>query len=136
MRFVLIGLGALVAASFLVFGMMMMAMGMGDHMRMMGGGVNPEEEPQVAGVTAIDIEDFAFGPPNVRVTAGTTVTWTNRDSVGHTVTSEDGDELDSELLGKGESYEHTFTQPGTYAYYCKPHPYMKGLVTVVPPDAA
>ena len=114
--------------TFLVLGAVIMAFGMGN---MMGGrGSDPEDEAQVSGVTAIDIEDFAFSPANVRIDVGTTITWTNRDSVGHTVTSDDGDELDSELLDEGETYAHTFTEPGTYAYYCKPHPYMEGLVTV------
>jgi plastocyanin len=103
------------------------------HMGMMGGaGSDPAGETPIEGVTAVAIEGFAFSPANIVVDAGTTVTWTNRDRAGHTVTSDEGGELDSELLGRGETYAHTFERPGTYAYHCAPHPYMKGLVTVRP----
>jgi len=130
MRPVMIGLGVLLVASVLSWSVMMMATGMGDHWRMMGGrGSDPAGEPQVAGVTAIEIQDFAFDPPNVRVPVGATITWTNRDSARHTVTSDEGDELASDLLGRGESYRHTFSQPGVYAYHCRPHPNMKGIIT-------
>ena len=56
--------------------------------------------------------------------------WTNRDSVRHTVTSDSGNELDSELLSQSGSYSHTFAQTGTYDYHCKPHPYMTGTIIV------
>lgn len=97
---------------------------------MMGGGSDPSGEPVVTGVTDVDIEDFAFSPANIRVAVGATVTWTNRDGTPHTVTSDDGDLLDSGLLDQGESYQQTFSKPGIYDYYCQPHPYMKGRVTV------
>ncbi len=61
---------------------------------------------------------------------GTTVTWTNYDSIGHTVTSDEGDEFRSPLFGSNETFSHTFNQPGEYLYHCEPHPNMKGLVTV------
>jgi plastocyanin len=101
------------------------------HWGMMGGrGSDPAEETAVADVTAVRMEDFAFSPANIVIDAGTTVTWTNYDGVGHTVTSDDGDELDSSLFARGETYSHTFETEGTFAYHCKPHPYMQGLVTV------
>src|SRR6476469_3440706 len=42
------------------------------------------------GGDAVTIKDFAFGPSTLEVAAGTTVTWTNQDSAGHTVTADDG----------------------------------------------
>lgn len=78
----------------------------------------------------VDIENFAYNEKELTIKKGDTIIWTNRDSVGHTVTSESGNELDSELLGEGESYSHTFNEAGTYDYYCKPHPYMKGRIVV------
>ncbi len=115
-----------------VFSAAMMANMMGDgHWGMMGGGRGSDpnrETPQA--VHDVRIEDFAFAPANIVVDVGTTVTWTNYDGARHTVTSDEGDELESPLFGRGETYSHTFDRAGEYAYYCKPHPFMKGLVTV------
>ncbi|OGO51577.1 MAG: hypothetical protein A2148_01305 [Chloroflexi bacterium RBG_16_68_14] len=100
----------------------------------MGGqGSNPDEETPVQGVTQVRIRDFAFQPANIVIDAGQTVTWTNEDNIGHTLTSDEGDALDSEILGEGESFSFTFTQPREYRYHCTPHPNMQGLVTVRAP---
>jgi amicyanin len=124
-----------VAVSFVALAVpaiVMMAAMMGSgHMAMMGGrGSNPAAESPVLGVTQVRIEDFAFSPANIVVDVGTTVTWTNEDSVAHTVTSNGGGELASPLLGKNKTFSRTFDKPGTYAYHCTPHSNMKGLVTV------
>lgn len=126
----------LVAGSFVVLGVfavVMMAAMMGNaHWGMMGGrGSDPSDETPVEGVTQVRIEDFAFAPANIVIDVGATITWTNYDSVGHTVTSDAGEELDSPLFGRNETFSYTFTVPGTYAYHCEPHRNMKGLVTVV-----
>ena len=76
------------------------------------------------------IKDFSFNPGEINVKIGDKVTWINNDNVKHTVTSDSGDELNSELFGNGEKYEHVFNVAGEYNYYCKPHPYMKGKVIV------
>ena len=117
--------------------MMAFMMG-GDHGWMMGGGrgSNPTGETPALGVTVVRIEDFAFAPANIVIEAGATVTWTDFDSARHTVTSDDGDELDSPLFGRGETYSHTFLEPGEYAYHCDPHPQMRGLVTVLPAETS
>jgi amicyanin len=80
----------------------------------------------------IDIANYAFSPANATVKVGTTVTWTNKDAVGHTVTSDDGSDggLDSKLLNQGDTYSMTFSKAGTFTYHCTAHPYMKGTVTV------
>jgi len=115
-----------------VFSMVMAASSMGErHAAMMGGrGSNPADEAPVQGATQVRIEDFAFSPANIVVDVGTTVTWTNEDNIGHTVTSDDGDELDSSLLDQDDTYSYTFDEPGEYFYHCTPHPNMQGLVTV------
>jgi plastocyanin len=59
-----------------------------------------------------------FGPGTVRVAAGATVTWRNTSDIPHTVT---GDGFDSGLIAPGASYSRTFTQPGSYSYWCTPH---------------
>lgn len=96
---------------------------------------------------AIEIKDFAYSQQNIKIKKGTTVTWTNQDTVEHNVMKEhanDGDAHDAPskneinpnvvagpLLAKGESYSFTFNQISENPYHCSPHPYMKGSVTVV-----
>jgi len=122
-------LGFLGAAALMA--VMMASMWGGGQMGMMGGrGSDPLEESPVIGATQVRVEDFAFAPASIVVDVGATVTWTNYDGVAHTVTSDEGDALDSPLLGEGETFTKTFDAPGEYFYYCKPHPNMQGLVTV------
>ena len=78
----------------------------------------------------INIKGFAFSLSTLTIKQGESVTWTNMDSVLHTVTSDSGTELDSELLSKGNSYTHTFNEKGTFDYHCTPHPSMTGNVVV------
>ena len=83
---------------------------------------------------AVTIKTFDFEPNPVRVEAGTTVTWTNKDEILHNVTSGERDEPDGtfakQLDGPGSVAEHTFDTPGTYAYHCSIHPGMDGVVVV------
>lgn len=86
--------------------------------------------PSVSGEgVEVEIEDFAFVPGTVTIKVGTTVTWTNKDSVGHSATSDDGI-FDSGILGKGSSFSYTFTTAGTYGYHCKQHTYMEATIVV------
>src|SRR5215210_1824892 len=80
----------------------------------------------------VNVQNFAFDPPNITVAPGTTVTWVNADRAPHTVTATDpAGAFDSGTLQPGQSFSVTFTQPGTtYAYYCAIHPSMTGTVTV------
>ena len=75
------------------------------------------------------IEDFAFDPEALTIAAGTEVVWTNRDDAAHTVT-QNGGLLDSPDLGDGDTYAVGFPDPGTYEYFCKFHPAMRGTITV------
>ena len=99
---------------------------------MMGGyQQNPTQQgAPVTGVTRMNIQNLAFMSSNIQVKAGTTVTWTNQDSVPHSVTFKNGMK-DSGLLYQGQSFSYTFNTPGTYQYYCSVHPYMVATVTVV-----
>lgn len=64
---------------------------------------------------------YAFGPPAVRVSTGTTVTWEWVADVAHSVTDEDG-AFDSGIQSSASStFEHTFEEAGNYLYYCTPH---------------
>jgi nitrite reductase (NO-forming) len=63
------------------------------------------------------------------VSVGTSVRWTNEDTVIHTVTGVDGG-FDSGFLGQGDTWSFTFDRPGEYEYYCLPHPWMRAKVVV------
>ena len=79
---------------------------------------------------AVTIVDFAFDPADITVAAGTTVTWTNtEDGIAHTTTSDD-DVWSSGTLNSGDTFSHTFDQPGTFTYACTIHPIMKASITV------
>jgi plastocyanin len=73
--------------------------------------------------------DFSYQPPRLEVRAGTTVVWSNRGQVIHTVTAEDGS-FDSGEIDSGGQGRITFSRRGTYSYHCTPHPFMKGVVVV------
>lgn len=88
-----------------------------------------DEEAEATGGSAITIAGFAFDPEATEVAAGTTVTVTNDDSVPHTWTADDG-AFDSGQLAGGDTFEHTFTDAGTFAFHCEIHPAMTGTVTV------
>lgn len=82
------------------------------------------------GAGRVAIVDFAFDPSTVAVAVGDTITWTNKDTAAHTVTSDGDGPLDSGTLREGATYEATFERPGRYAYICSIHPTMKGTVEV------
>jgi plastocyanin len=86
--------------------------------------------PQSA-VASVKIDNFAFQPKLLVITAGTTVTWQNADDVPHTATSKDDPQVfDSGALDTDDKFSFTFSKPGKYAYYCKVHPHMTGVVIV------
>lgn len=91
-----------------------------------------EDEAGVVETETVNIQDSAYTPANIKVKKGTTVTWTNQDSIRHDIVpDEENDNFKaSELLGQGESYSFTFNEAGTYTYHCSPHPFMKGSVEV------
>ncbi|HLG60353.1 MAG TPA: plastocyanin/azurin family copper-binding protein [Ktedonosporobacter sp.] len=68
-----------------------------------------------------------FAPQTVTISVGTTVVWTNRTSISHTVTSDDGKSFDSGTanpITAGMTFSFKFTKPGTYKYHCALHPEM------------
>ncbi|MFL6477698.1 MAG: plastocyanin/azurin family copper-binding protein, partial [Nitrososphaera sp.] len=84
-----------------------------------------------------------FEPKEARGTIGLSnkVVWTNTDTTGHTVTSDDGyvdqingpfDSLKHEgIIPPGQNFEFTFTEVGQHAYHCEPHPHMQGSIEIV-----
>ena len=63
------------------------------------------------------------------VAVGTTVTWTNRDDIPHTIVSTDK-VFKSKVLDTDEKFAFTFSTPGTFTYFCSIHPKMTGTVLV------
>jgi plastocyanin len=79
--------------------------------------------------------DKAFQPNPIFIAKNGTVTWINKDTVTHTVTSGNGisdpnmgKEFDSGMLGKGFSF--MFGKSGNFSYFCQVHPTMIGKVVV------
>lgn len=82
---------------------------------------NSSAESSATGDTLeIAIVNFSFSPKEVTIKKGTTVTWTNQDSVIHTATSDTG-VFDSGNLSQGQSFSYTFSTAGTFPYVCTPH---------------
>lgn len=82
------------------------------------------------GVSGVSIENFAFGPENLTISVGDTITWTNDEAgVGHTTASDDGIWA-SDLLNPGDVFEQIFNEAGTFTYFCSIHPSMTATITV------
>jgi len=77
----------------------------------------------------VRIDNFSFGPAELTVPVGTTVTWTNRDDIPHTVVNTDK-VFKSKVLDTDETFSFTFDKAGTYPYFCSIHPKMTGKVVV------
>ena len=92
------------------------------------GSTKASAEKPVAG-TEIKIDNFSFGPGDLTVPLGTTVTWTDHDDVPHLVASEDNI-FKSKVLDTDDRFSYTFTKPGTYLYFCSVHPKMTGKIVV------
>jgi len=78
--------------------------------------------------TKVTIRLLKYSPDTIQIRAGETVEWTNSDLTPHTVTSEGGGELNSGSIDAGANWRHTFSQPGTFSYFCTFHREMKGTV--------
>jgi amicyanin len=84
----------------------------------------------------IKIRDLSFGPPNIKIKKGTKVTWTNEDTLGHSVLADDatntgGLPTDRPLMGHKDTFSLTFQTAGTFRYHCGAHSFMRGSVEVV-----
>jgi plastocyanin len=85
--------------------------------------------PALASAPAVQIKGDAFTPAVLTIGAGQAVTFTNDDDDAHTVTATDGS-FDSKGLDTDAHWRHVFAKPGTYAYFCALHPFMKGTIVV------
>jgi plastocyanin len=90
----------------------------------LGGAAAPQE-------SAVNIDNFAFTPTEITIAPGTTVVWTNRDDIPHTVTSADMPKLfKSAPMDTDEHFAHRFDHAGRFAYFCSLHAHMQGVVVV------
>ena len=106
-------------------------------------------DPPAAGTAVVHISTFLkFGPKDVTIPVGGTVEWLNSSIETHTVTDDPVEAkdpahaelpagapaFDSGPLKPGQSYSHTFSVPGRYSYFCRPHEMhgMLGAVVVTP----
>lgn len=77
------------------------------------------------------MKGYAFAPGALTVDVGSTVTWTNQDTAPHDVKTTSGPvAIHSPMLNKGQSWSFTFTQAGSYGYYCTVHPDMTARIVV------
>jgi plastocyanin len=89
--------------------------------------------PIQSGVVPIAYRNIAIDPDTLKVKVGSTIRWTNYDSVEHNVTSEGGvARFASKDFGEGGTYEVKVTKPGIIHYECTIHPAsMNGTIEVV-----
>lgn len=81
-----------------------------------------------AGSASVAIKGSAFNPESIEIEQGESVTWTNEDSLPHTVVGDGG--MESDQLSQGDTYTKTFDEAGTFSYHCSIHPDMVGEVVV------
>jgi plastocyanin len=100
-----------------------------------GGGGTGADTPEQAAPgggrgTEVAMKDIKFDPAKLTIKAGETVEWVNDDSVAHDVTADQFKSGAAGGMASGDTFEHTFEQPGTYDYVCTVHPGMEGTVAV------
>jgi amicyanin len=91
-----------------------------------------DSKTQTASAYVVKIDNFSFSPVTLTIPAGAKVTWTNHDDMAHNVVSTEK-KFKSKLLDTDDSYSNTFTEPGTYEYFCGLHPKMVGKIVVEAP---
>jgi plastocyanin len=132
--------------SCLALGLVVAACGDDDDDDGGGGGDTAEPAPQAGGdkekkpagggkPVEVTMKDIAFDPDSITIEKGTTVKWTNEDSVGHDVTKTGGvgPEFSSGESGgmqQGDTYEERIKTPGEIEYVCTVHPNMTATITV------
>lgn len=88
----------------------------------------PKPAP-AARVVRTGMRNITYLQSRIEITVGSTIEWKNNDPLAHTVTATDKS-FDSGNVMPGQTWKHTFTKPGTYSFYCTPHPFMKGVIVV------
>ena len=90
-----------------------------------------QPKEQTVQTTRINIQSYAFTPAAISVSKGSSVVWTNDDTVAHTIVENDSlNGPSSQQIEPGQSYSFKFSQSGTFHYHCSLHPDMAGSVSV------
>ncbi|MCB8924120.1 MAG: DUF420 domain-containing protein [Ardenticatenaceae bacterium] len=91
-----------------------------------------QDDPTLANTVDAFLQNFAFAPDELTVTAGTEVVWINQDGAPHNITFVDGS-VASDNFFNGESFATTFAEPGSFLIYCTLHgsPDGSGMATTV-----
>lgn len=76
------------------------------------------------------IKDYRFIPGELRVKAGSTVTFYNSDLVEHTITDQTAGGGDTGPLKAGRSVAIQFSEKGEFNFRCTIHPTMRGKIVV------
>ncbi|MGI0051656.1 MAG: cupredoxin domain-containing protein [Nitrososphaeraceae archaeon] len=74
--------------------------------------------------------DQSFVPQFISMPIESTVSWTNDDSIQHTITSDEEGLFVSGPISPGDTFDNTFDTPGEFGYHCSIHPWMTGRVMV------
>jgi plastocyanin len=78
----------------------------------------------------VNIDNFAFSPKTITVSAGSKVTWRNRDDVPHRIQSTNSKFKPSPVLDTRGVYSIDLKESGEYPYFCSIHPVMVGKIVV------
>lgn len=103
--------------------------------------LEPEEEffliEIVPGAVIEGNENYVPNDPTVLLTLTNNVRWINNDDTAHTVTPDhryadgySGEFGSPGVIKPGDTYEFLFTEPTVISYFCQPHPWMKGEISV------
>lgn len=97
--------------------------------------IPPIFSPQVESISiaprgADPKNDETFVPPHISLTVESTISWTNDDSIEHTVTSDEEGLFDSGPISPGDSFDNIFDIPGKFDYHCSIHPFMTSTVVI------
>ena len=82
-------------------------------------------------MTEVAMEKMMFVPQHLKIKAGTTVVWINKEKrTNHSVYFEKEGLPESDRMFPGEKWQRSFDKPGTYPYRCGPHEQMTGVIEV------
>lgn len=96
-------------------------------------GIIPASEVP-ADATVVEIDKLKYQTPELSVATGTTVYWVNKEIMPHNVAFKKElvgpDAFRGAMMKKDEAFAITFNEAGEFDYFCTPHPFMRGKVTV------
>jgi plastocyanin len=98
------------------------------HIALIGAGLIASAAAAAHDVT-IKMQKESFVPPKINVTEGSTIIWTNTDTVPHSVTADDK-RFDSGAILPGKSFQWTVSGTGPIPYHCIFHPSMTAVLKI------